>query len=82
LATQDGVEPVNISLIVKALVYATTTSLQPQVHEDSEAKFSETRDNPINSEYWAAVVISIEEKKLFLVDPTDVCSREEVNDLR
>ena len=79
---QEGVEPVNVSLLVKPLVYTTTTSLQPQVDEDSEAKVSETRDNRIKTEYWVAVVINVEEKKLFLVDPTGVCSREKVSDLR
>jgi hypothetical protein len=79
---QDGVEPVNVSLIVMPLLFSTTTSLQPQVGEDSEAKVSETRDNRINTDYWVAVIINVEEKKLFLVDPTGVCSREKVRDLR
>jgi hypothetical protein len=81
---QESVQPVNISLIVKPLVY----TLQPQVDGDSdsqtEANILETRlgNNQISAEYWSAVVINVEEKKLFLVDPIGVCSREKISDLR
>ena len=64
---QDGVKHVNVSLIVKPLVYTTTTSLQPQVDRDSEAKVSETRDNRINTEYWSQLSLMSKKKSYFLL---------------